>query len=354
MKANRTIIAAIVIAGAQAHAQSNVSLSGIADAGLYKRNLAGQTPSTQLQGGMLSMSRFDMRGSEDLGGGLRADFELSAHFRLDTGEWGRHPGDTMAGRVFTRASSVGLRGAWGQLRLGRVSTGTFVHTVQFTPYGDSTSLGPFMMHTFVGGQPMLAAHGGSDGVWSNSVVYNTPDLGGFTAQLQYAPGEGSTDGRRFDATGRFRRGPFAAGLSHSRIKGAAYTAVRTPTDPAGAPYAILEATNTLGSVSWDFRVAKVHGQAAKARLEPRGLPAIELTTVGVNAEVPLATGRLVGGWARTERAQAGASERRRGTLSFGYVHAFSRRTEWYTALVHDRATGLDGGTGIASGIKHVF
>lgn len=354
MKARNYIMAALAIAGAQAQAQSSVTLSGIADAGVYRRNLAGENPVTQVQGGLLSMSRLDFRGNEDLGGGLHAEFELSAHVRLDSGEWGRHAGDSLAGRVFTRASYVGLGGAWGRLRMGRVYTGTFVHTLQFTPYGDSTSFGPFMMHTFVGGQPMLAAHGGSDGAWNNSIVYYTPALGGFSAQLQYALGEGSTDGRRLDGTARYRSGPFAAALSHSRISGAAYTAVRTPTDPPGPPYAMLEERSTLGSVSWDFKLVKLYGQAAKATLSPRGFPDIELGTLGLNAEARLASGRLVGGWARTEREQAGVSARKRETISFGYIHAFSRRTEWYTLLIHDRATNRDAGTGFASGIKHVF
>ena len=362
MTMNRTImaaLAALALASAQAQAQvpsppSSLTLSGIADAGLYRRDLAGERQASQVQGGMLSMSRVDMRGSEDLGGGIHADFELSAHFRIDTGEAGRHAGDTLANRLFTRASSVGLRGGWGQLRLGRVYTGTFQHTLQFTPYGDSTSLGPFMMHTIVGGQPMMAAHGGSDGVWSNSVVYNTPVLAGFSAQLQRALGEGTTDGRRSDNTGWYRNGPFAAAISHSRISGAAYTGVRTPTDPAGTPYAITSEISTLGSVSWDFGVARLYLQAAKARLEPRGLPTIELTTLGVNAQAPLGSGRLVGGWARTEREQASVTQRQRETFSFGYVYAFSKRTEWYTVMVHDRATGLEAGTGLASGIKHVF
>lgn len=345
--------AAAAFAGPPAQAQSAASVSGIADGGVYRRDLAGQDPSTQLQS-LLSASRLDIRGSEDLGDGLRADFELSSHFRLDTGEPGRHAGDSLTGRFFTRASTVGIRGAWGQLRLGRVYTGSFVQTLQFSPYGDSTSFGPFMMHTFVGGQPMLASHGGSDGVWSNSVLYNSPDLNGFTTQFQYALREGSNDGRRLDLTARYRNGLFAAGLSHSRITDSAYTVVRTPTDPAGAPYVMLEEISSLGSVSWDFKLFKLTGQAAKARLQPRGLPSIALATIGVNAEAPLGTGRLVGGWARTEREQAGVTDRHRVTASFGYIYAFSRRTEWYTVLIHDRATGLQSGTGLASGLKHVF
>ena len=63
-----------------------------------------------------------------------------------------------------------------------IPSGTFVNTLQFNPLGDSTGLGPFMMHTYVTGQAILASHGASDGPWNNSVAYTTPVLGGFTGR----------------------------------------------------------------------------------------------------------------------------------------------------------------------------
>ena len=348
--------AALALTALQATAQSNTgpTLYGTVDGGFYARQLAGETRVSRMDGGMMTTSRWGIRGSEDLGGGLTALFDLGGHFRLDTGEVGRHPGDNAAGRFFSRYSFVGVRGAFGQFRAGRIPTGSFVNTLSFTPFGDSTTLGPFMLHTFVGSQPMLASHGISDGSWNNSLVYNTPTLGNFSGSLQVAPGEAAPEGRRFDGTANYRSGPFAAALSVSRIRAAAYNVPRSRTDPAGAPYVIEAESSTLGSVSYDFQVVKLFGQWAKATLRPRGQAEIDLDTVGVHAAVPFGAGRFIASWARTERLQAGTAGRDRTTLAAGYLHSLSKRTDVYAVAMNDRATGLRSGTGYAIGMRHHF
>lgn len=348
--------AALALTSLHAMAQSNnaPTLYGTVDGGFYARQLAGESRVSRVDGGMMTTSRWGIRGAEDLGGGLTALFDLGGHFRLDTGEVGRHPGDNAANRFFSRYSFVGLRGAFGQVRVGRIPTGSFVNTLSFTPFGDSTTLGPFMLHTFVGSQPMLASHGISDGSWNNSFVYNTPTLGNFSGSLQFTPDEASPEGRRFDGTANYRSGPLAASLSISRIQAASYNMPRSRTDPAGAPYVIEEESSTLGGVSYDFQVVKVFGQWAKARLRPRGQPEIALDTAGVHAAVPFGAGRFIASWARTERSQAGTTDRTRTTLAAGYLHSLSRRTDVYGVVMNDRATGLRSGTGYAVGMRHHF
>jgi predicted porin len=331
-----------------------VTLFGNVDGGFYHRRLAGETSVNRVDGGLMSVSRWGLRGTEDLGGGLAAEFNLTSHFRLDTGETGRHPGDTAANRVFTLASWVGLRGGFGSIRLGRIPSGTFVNTLQFSPLADSTGLGPFMMHTYVTGQAILAAHGTSDGPWNNSVAYTTPVLSGFTGALQYAPSEGGTDGRREDVTLNYRNKEFAAAISRLKIDQAAYTAPRTVTDPAGVPYVIEKEDNTLASVSYDFTVAKVFAQYATAKLQPRGLSSIDLHTVGLSAQVPVGAGRFVASWARTKREQASVTDRSRNTVSTGYIYNLSKRTDVYGFVINDRATGVTSGTGAAVGVRHYF
>lgn len=98
---------------------SNVVLYGIADAGV--RHASGLTASnaaspgsiTALNSGILSASRWGIRGSENLGGSLKADFNLESAIALDTGSQGN------SARYFDRASWIGLSGDWGQLRAGR-------------------------------------------------------------------------------------------------------------------------------------------------------------------------------------------------------------------------------------------
>jgi predicted porin len=72
-------------------------------------NLTGSVP-----------SRFGLRGSEDLGGGLKALFALESGFATDTGTLGN------GGRFWGRHAYVALAGGWGQLSLGRLPSATFL------------------------------------------------------------------------------------------------------------------------------------------------------------------------------------------------------------------------------------
>lgn len=352
---------ALIGAAPQAFAQapgggssSQVSLYGVLDAGYYRRNLAGEATVSRVDSGLLSMPRWGMRGSEDLGGGLSAAFDIGGHFRMDTGEAGRHPGDTAAGRYFSLASWVGLRGGFGFVRLGRIPTGTYITTLQFSPFAESVNLGPFLMHTITGSQPMNAVNGSTDGIWSNSIAYTSPTFGGLSGSLQYVPSEASTEGRRMDVTVNYRQQAFAAALNHRRVDRATITAPRAAAEPAGAPYVIQETQSTLASVSYDFNVVKVFGQYSSGTVQARGLPEIGLDTLGLSAQVPVGAGRIVASWARTKREQAGVSDRVRSTLSAGYIHSLSKRTDLYGVAIADRATNLRSGTGLALGIRHSF
>lgn len=77
-------------------------------------------------------SRWGMRGSEDLGGGLKAEFTLESGFAPDTG------GSGQGGRLFGRQAYVGLSGKWGTVSLGRQ------HTMLPTALMDADVIGPMV------------------------------------------------------------------------------------------------------------------------------------------------------------------------------------------------------------------
>ena len=109
-----------------------VQLYGILDAGievLDKVNGVGHVNRMPSNTGMLP-SRVGMRGSEDLGGGLRALFTLEMGLAPDTGVSGQ------GGRLFGRQSFVGLGGPWGSLTLGRQ------YSMVFWSVFDSDLIGP--------------------------------------------------------------------------------------------------------------------------------------------------------------------------------------------------------------------
>ncbi|WP_233857650.1 porin [Paraburkholderia sp. HD33-4] len=99
----------------QAHAQNSVTLYGVIDTGLmYIHNSGGYSTQVSMTSGSVSGSRFGLKGSEDLGGGLKAIFQLENGFNSDNGKLGQ------GGRMFGRQAFVGLSGdSWGTVTLGR-------------------------------------------------------------------------------------------------------------------------------------------------------------------------------------------------------------------------------------------
>jgi len=110
-----------------AQAQSQVTVYGIVDVALAHMNNADAsghsvTREPSLTGGL--PSRIGFRGSEDLGGGLSAVFNLESGFNPDVGVLGQ------GGRLFGRQAWVGLRGSWGTLQLGRILNMTYFATMK--------------------------------------------------------------------------------------------------------------------------------------------------------------------------------------------------------------------------------
>ena len=101
-----------------AFAQTNVTMYGIADAGIGVQDRGGNAKSVVVvSSGLQSTSRFGIRGTEDLGGGLSAVFNFEAGMRVDDG--------TSGGLNFTRRSVVGFQGGFGTVMLGRDYTPGF-------------------------------------------------------------------------------------------------------------------------------------------------------------------------------------------------------------------------------------
>src|ERR1700722_13901804 len=93
----------------QAHAQNSVTLYGIIDTGFtYTHNSGGSASQFAMTSGNESGSRWGLKGSEDLGGGLKTIFQLENGFNSTTGKLGQN------GREFGRQAFVGLSGSgWG-------------------------------------------------------------------------------------------------------------------------------------------------------------------------------------------------------------------------------------------------
>jgi len=152
------LAAAAATAGAGAHAQSSVTLYGVVDANVeYVSNFSSTVPNAanrfttgpghsvvRMNSGGLSGSRFGMRGTEDLGGGMQAMFVLDSGFAIDNGQ------QSFGGRLFGRDAWVGLkREGVGRISFGRQTTSIYDGLANFTAafytnqYEPGSSIGGF-------------------------------------------------------------------------------------------------------------------------------------------------------------------------------------------------------------------
>ncbi|MES2321278.1 MAG: porin [Pseudomonadota bacterium] len=148
-------------------------------------------------------SGFGFRASEDLGGGMRAFFQLEGSMSVDTG----------AGGIASRDSFVGLAGPFGTLRAGHMTTPlrALGGRLNFVPGGTSIANNMGVMSTLNG------MHAGLNSRLPNSVQYALPPYAGVAVTLLWAPGElrpnGDDDGS-YGAGLNYETGPWQLGLAH--------------------------------------------------------------------------------------------------------------------------------------------
>jgi predicted porin len=195
-----------------AHAQSSVTIYGIIDASVgYNSKVAtgvGRATGNRagVDSGAIKGSRIGFKGSEDLGGGLKALFNLENGFNVDTGAAAQN------GTLFGRTATVGLSGNFGAVLLGRQKDFTD-DIAAFTSVDD---FGGLISNAHA--RDLDRTNGERV---NNSIRYNTPNVNGFYGSLIYGFGEqaGSTStGQSYGIGGAYANGPFGIGLSYFAAK----------------------------------------------------------------------------------------------------------------------------------------
>lgn len=175
----------LVAAGLAQAQQSSVTVYGLIDAALQTTNGAAVSPGVsgnqhRLTSGGIQGSRYGFKGSEDLGGGLKAVFDLENQFDVSTGQ------NKSSSQAFSRKADVGITGDFGRLTVGRHTVFSYdvqdeldpVQFANFTPLGNS---GDAPVTKFADYQVVNARR-------DNSVKYNFSS-GGLSAGLMVAFGE---------------------------------------------------------------------------------------------------------------------------------------------------------------------
>jgi predicted porin len=247
------VAGACVAPAAMAQTANPVTLYGRVHVNVESAEATGLVPLPRRTRVQDEASRFGIKGTEDLGGGLSAFFQLETAFYVDQNvNTGAATGNTVS-PFATRNSAVGLQGGWGSLLIGRWDTPFKVAANSIDPFGDVTW----------GGQAVAALGSGAGGVsgqfdirQQNVIQYWTPNWAGFSARLSMAANEGKTaaaNPRSNGATVGYNRGPIMVSYAYHELKDyAAYS-----NSAAGASGAKQALNGLLGSFT--FGPIKVQG-----------------------------------------------------------------------------------------------
>ncbi len=345
------------IAGA-AHAQSSVTLYGLIDAGLSYVNHV-KNPATgkadnlfQYQDGVAAGSRWGLRGTEDLGGGLKALFVLENGFNSGTGAAGQ------GGAMFGRQAYVGLsQASVGSLTLGRQYTFTTDFLGPKYSTGGNTVGGNFSYHFNDIDQIVLSRI-------NNAVKFTSANFAGLTFGGLYgfsnqaghfagSPTAGATapgSSRAYSFGANYALGAFSVGSAYTYI---AYPGASTPaftTSIANVPTGSLHDLRTFG-----LGGRYVVGPATLWALWTNTLlsPVAGSSTLynayevgGKYAFTPALSGAL--GYTYSRTTGLFGAHWNGGTAAVDY--ALSKRTDVYLLGVYQQASGKVGNTPVQAQI----
>jgi predicted porin len=336
MKKTMVMAACLMVTALGAQAQSSVQLMGLADGYVGSMRMAGDTASKSVMGsGGMTTSWWGMKGTEDLGNGLKANVALTGFLRIDSGSSGRYPGDTM----FSRDANVGLSGDFGTVTAGRGLAPNFLPTVIFNPIGDSFTFSPLVLHANV---PLTgwAKTTPDDTGWSSEVIYTTPNFSGLSANLHYQVADvaGASGKNNVGFNALYFAGPLAltAFWERDQLKGPVLVSIGSTK------------TDWMLGGSYDAKVAKAYmtyGQSSTDLNSTKG----KTLSLGVSAPIS-ANGKLLAAYATTKMTAGNT----RDTLTVGYDHNLSKRTDVYAMVMHDQITTFSSGTSVGVGVRHRF
>ncbi|RDK09098.1 porin [Cupriavidus lacunae] len=348
MKKSLLALAALGTFAGAAQAQSSVTLYGVVDANIEYVNKVGTVPVAangfnpgpsnrvfRLNSGGLSGSRWGLRGTEDLGGGLKAIFVLESGFNLDTGT------SQQSGRLFGRQSYVGLQSdSFGQLTFGRQYTSMFDALANFSPTGYVTQYEPVVLQQ------------GPNYRSDNAIKY-VGKFGPVTAGAHWSFGNGTAlpatvgvatpIGGNGEVPGQFRRdtaygagvayaaGPFGASISYDQWNPTIGTGNGTVKKAAAAASYSFGPAKIMGGYRWGQ-----NKNAADVLIQRD-----DFYWIGANYQVTPAIGlTLEYNYDDLKNLYGNKNVANPWQVAFIANYAFSKRTDVYLTTAYAKNAGL--------------
>lgn len=354
-----TLIAGLIAAGASAHAQTSVTIYGIVDTGIeHLTNVNAQGDSLTRMPNLTGLvpSRLGFRGTEDLGGGLHAFFNLESGIALVNGSMNN------GGRIFGRGSNVGLSGGFGRVTLGRQVNMTILAV-------SSHVMGPALYS--VASHDSYIPNAYSDnaigylGTFSGMTLGATYSLGRDVSAAGGPPGTNCPGGlaadrqacRQWTALVKYDAASYGVALSHDVMRGGPGAAFGMTSSAHTDQRSVLSGWGKLGP-------AKISGGILHRERDNAAPLQSNLAYLGVS--YPLTPALTLD--AELSRLDVKGSPNDSSMLVARGVYALSKRTALYAMLGRMKnkgtsANSLSAGatvgagmsqTGIMTGIRHTF
>lgn len=338
---------AVLAASGASFAQSSVTLYGVADLGYNTIKLSDGTDTVKQSGlnSIASGSRFGIKGTEDLGGGLKANFLL---------EYSVQP-DEATTSMANRQSYVGIEGGFGSVNLGRQYT--LHHGVQ----GGADLMGNVTAAGWIGGFDSRVRQ-------SNAITYKTPTFNGFSVSAQAGFGEtvqlnGSAKENEQNSLGlNYANGPLALAYAYEKVKNSSVLA----RDLAGTTFDIAATTgadswkaNSL-SAAYDLGVAKVAYLNNSTKADDTTFNA-KFTANNLAVSVPFGALTAIASVGNGKIKVDGITEMNLNAAQLGLTYALSKRTTAYSYFGQTKFKDLTVTpnetlkfTTTAFGVRHTF
>jgi predicted porin len=314
MKRLAPLCAVALMLSASAHAQSSVTIYGRLNLTVENEKTSGKSAVWNLDN---NSSRIGFKGTEDLGGGLKAGFQLEHGFSPDTGA---------ASAVFWgRRSELFLGGTPGTLRLGNMVSEAYYATADYVSmHNHDTGNSADVFYAYVGRN-------------ANKLAYASPQLSGATYHASVSLAEGGGGKRNYDFAANWVGGPLHLGAGYGRGDGEAWQF---------AARALYE----MGPLAVGGYLQRDHDGLA-AGLGNR-------TTLRLAAMYAVGEGELHANLGRAGD-YSNLSDSKANQYTVGYNHHLSKRTKVYaywtavddSALVYHKGADF---RSLAMGVRHNF
>jgi predicted porin len=336
--------ASLGFGASDAAAQSTVSMYGHVDASVVssRSGAPGAGTVTSIASGVGSASRWGLRGVEDLGGGMKALFQLELGFDLDTGAFKAFTGDYASATPtaptgapatgFNRRSVVGLETEYGTLVIGREYTPLFYTAVATDTILGAQYIGNIQSLTSLLGGPERSARN------SNSLAYTSPSMGGFRFRAAYGLGSESAGGvgrppknanRFIGVGGEYIGGGLTVSGSLQRV-----SVPLTAGTPAAFTFNTKRTDMALGTryVFGNYSVSAGHFRVKGP---------VDGSDTWLGGSFTFGPNTLYAQMQRIRQDNAAGAERQATILGLTFTHALSKRTTVYTSYgrTSNNATG---------------